>query len=73
MDKIPHTLRQRNSIPYSNDEISDEYIADTLHCGPLCGTMAGAGRKVTNSLTNAAEPSDDAVEEMRDWSIEAKL
>lgn len=64
---------KRRAIPYSNDEISDEYIADTLHCGPFYYTLSGAERKTTASLTNAAVPSDDAVEEMRDWSIESEL
>lgn len=73
MDKIPFLGQSRYTIPYSNDEISDEYISDTLHCGPLYCTLSGAGRKVTDIHNNAAKPSDDAVEEMRDWSIEAKI
>lgn len=65
--------KKRKALKYTNNDVSSEYVRDTLKCGPLSCTLSGAGRKTTVSKTNAAIPSDDAVEEMRDWSIECKL
>ncbi len=36
-------------------------------------TLALADRKRTDKNTNAKRPSDSAVEDTRDWSIENKL
>lgn len=73
IDENKSQNKKRHIIEYSNDTQSEEYINDTLRCGPLYCTLSGAGRKCTDKRNNAAKPSDDAVEEMRDWSIEAKV
>lgn len=65
--------QKRKALKYTNNNVSVEYVNDALSCGPLSCTLSGAGRKTTVQKTNAAIPSEDAVEEMRDWSIECKL
>lgn len=64
---------RRRTIKYGNNDVSKEYVDNALACGPLSCTLSGAGRKRTVQSTNASMPSDDAVEEMRDWSIECKV
>ena len=39
---------------------------------PLTETMSGAEHYFMDIKTRIAHPSDDAVDEMRDWSIENK-
>lgn len=64
---------KRRVLRYTNGHQSEEYVARALESEPLQGTMAGARRGSTDKATGAAIPSDDDVEEMRDWSIESKL
>lgn len=64
---------RRRTIKYKNNDVSPEYVDNALSCGPLYCTLSGAGRMCSDKKTNAAIPSDDAVEEMRDWSIICKI
>lgn len=64
---------RRRTIKYEYNNVSKEYVDNALTCGPLYCTLSGAGRKETVNSTNMSMPSDDAVEEMRDWSIVCKL
>lgn len=63
----------KNAIKYSNCEIPPEYMNDALRSEPLYGVMLLAERYKTDDRTNCAIPSDTAVEEVRDWSIEKKV
>lgn len=63
----------RQVIEYTNSYQSKEYVDNALSCGPLQCTLSGAGRERTVDSTGAAVPSEQAVEEMRDWSIECKI
>lgn len=69
----PNQDEHRRTIKYRNNDVSPEYVDNALSCGPLYCTLSGAGRMSTIEKTNAAVPSDDAVEEMRDWSIICKI
>lgn len=60
-------------IRYGNNDVSEEFVRNALKAGPIYCTLSGAGRKSSDPRTNAAIPSDDAVEEMRDWSIVCEI
>lgn len=65
--------KDNSELKYKNNSQSESYVNSVLSCGSINSTLSGAGRYTTNSATLAALPSEDAVDEMRDWSIECKL
>lgn len=64
---------RRKTIKYGNNDVSNQYVSDVLRCGSIYSTLSGADRNKTDKKTNAAIPSDMAVDEMRDWSITCEL
>lgn len=62
-----------NIIIYSNSEIPDEFMNTKLTTGTLYKEFPLAERDKTDNKTNCAIPSDSAVEDVRDWSIEKKV
>ncbi len=64
---------RRRTIKYSDKVQPDEYTDNVLKCGPVNQTLMSAERFKTDEKTKASIPSDTAVENMRDWSIEKKV
>ncbi len=58
---------------YSDISHSKRYLSIRKNDTAVLRTMAGARRGRTDAKTNAAEPNDDDVAEMRNWSQENKL
>lgn len=50
----------------------EDYVNEALKTGPLYITLSGAEHFTENVKTHAGIPSDEAVEEMRRFSIENK-
>lgn len=49
--------------------VTDEYMNHSLKVGPKYVTLSGAEHKTIDPKTNIGRPSDECVDEMRDWSI----
>ena len=60
---------RRRTIKYGYNDVTREYVKDVLRCGPLRGTLVDCERRFIDRKNNASIPSDDAVDELRDWSI----
>ncbi len=64
---------RRRTVKYSDRVQPDAYTDEVLKCGPINQTLMSAERYRTDKTINAAVPSDTAVENMRDWSIEKRV
>ncbi len=64
---------RRKTIKYGNNDVPNQLVNDVLRCGSIYSTLSGAERNKTDKKTNAAIPSDMAVDEMRDWSVIEEL
>lgn len=61
------TNNQNNESTYPI--IDDEYMDQVLKVGPRDVTLSGAEHYKIDPKTGRGIPSDDSVDEMRDWSI----
>ena len=71
--KIRPQEERRRTIKYSDKVQPEEYTDSVLRCGPINQTIMSSERNKTYEKTKASIPSDTAVENMRDWSIEKKV
>ena len=72
-ESIKPQEERRRTVKYGNNDVPNEFVNDVLRCGSIYSTLSGAERNKTDKKTNAAIPSDAAVDEMREWSSINKL
>ncbi len=66
-------MNYRNANKNKSTMMSKKDILKKIKNGPENVTMCTAQRDFTDSQTNNSIPSIDAIEEMRDWSMENEL
>ena len=66
-------INSDDTIMYSNSDIGQSFIDNKLKTGSPYKCFPLAERNKTDKKTNCAIPSDKAVEDVRDWSIEKKV
>ena len=64
--------KSERKLYYSDVHHSNAYLQEKRSTTGAYKTFSGADRTFCDAHSNAAVPSDSAVEELRDWSVERR-